>query len=176
MLAKYIFNIDMALGYLAWALCIATYVWPRLKAMDQVEAHRADRHVQQFPLLRVGLLAAGVCWTEPAAGLRYACGLRRPRHRAARNPRAANGARALPLLAAGVGFQSGRSRRPRHRHGAGGQREPAVSCRAARGRLRDPHSLCTSAFLDAPPRVLSAAATCAHTGSVGWRADVARRD
>ena len=29
MLAKDIFNIDMALGYLAWALCIATYVWPR---------------------------------------------------------------------------------------------------------------------------------------------------
>jgi hypothetical protein len=39
--ASEIFNIDMALGYLAWALCLATYVWPRLKAMDRVEAHRA---------------------------------------------------------------------------------------------------------------------------------------
>jgi hypothetical protein len=144
--------------------------------MDQVEAQRAIATFQQFPLFRVGLLAARVCWAEPAAGLRYACGLRRPRHRAARNPRAANGARALPLLAAGLGFQSGRSRRPRHQHGAGGQREPAVSCRAARGRLRDPHSLCTSAFLDAPPRVLAAAATWARTRSVGGRANVARRD
>ena len=41
--------------------------------------------------------------------------------------------------------------------GTGGQRGSAVSCRAARGRLRDPHALCTSAFLDAPPRVLAAA-------------------
>jgi hypothetical protein len=31
----------MALGYLAWALCLGTYVWPRLKAMDAVAAHRA---------------------------------------------------------------------------------------------------------------------------------------
>ena len=32
--ANDIFLIDMTLGYLAWALCIATYVWPRLKTMD----------------------------------------------------------------------------------------------------------------------------------------------
>jgi hypothetical protein len=89
---------------------------------------------------------------------------------AAHNPRAAHGARALPLLAAGLGVQSGRSRRPRHRYGARGvQRESAVGGRAARGRLRDPHSLRTSAFLDAPPRALAAAATCAP-------ADVARHD
>jgi hypothetical protein len=31
-------------------------------------------------------------------------------------------------------------------------------------------------FLDAPPGVLSAAATCAYTGPVGWRADAPRRD
>jgi hypothetical protein len=30
MLAKDIFNIDMALGHFVSALCIATYVWPRL--------------------------------------------------------------------------------------------------------------------------------------------------
>ena len=28
MTATEIFRIDLALGYLAWALCIATYVWP----------------------------------------------------------------------------------------------------------------------------------------------------
>jgi hypothetical protein len=39
--ANYIFSLDMALGYLACALCIATYVWPRLRAMDRVEAHHA---------------------------------------------------------------------------------------------------------------------------------------
>jgi hypothetical protein len=41
MLAKDIFRIDMALGYLAWALFIAAYVWPRLKGMAPVDAHRA---------------------------------------------------------------------------------------------------------------------------------------
>ena len=38
----------MALGYVAWALCIATYVWPRLRAMDQVEAHRAIATFNSF--------------------------------------------------------------------------------------------------------------------------------
>ena len=48
MSARVIFNIDMALGYLAWALCIATYVWPRLKAMDRVEAQRAIATFNSF--------------------------------------------------------------------------------------------------------------------------------
>jgi hypothetical protein len=41
MTANEIFTIDMALGYLAFALGIRTYVWPRLRAMDPVEAHRS---------------------------------------------------------------------------------------------------------------------------------------
>jgi hypothetical protein len=149
--------------------------------MDQVEAQRAIATFQQFPLFRVGLLAARVCWAEPAAGLRYACGLRRPRHRAARNPRAANGARALPLLAAGLGFQSGRSRRPRHQHGAGGQREPAVSCRQLGGRLCDwaGYAIPFSMYQRFSRRTSSrsgAAATWTRTRSVGGCARVARRD
>jgi hypothetical protein len=46
--AQFIFLIDMALGYLAWALLIATYVWPRLKAMDRLEAHRAIATFNSF--------------------------------------------------------------------------------------------------------------------------------
>jgi len=56
------------------------------------------------------------------------------------------------------------------------QRESAVSCRAARGQLRDPHALRASAFLDAPPRVPAAAAAWARTHSVVGRANIARRD
>src|ERR1035438_5091788 len=85
-------------------------------------------------------------------------------------------ARALPVLATGLGVQSGRPRRPRPGYGARRQHGPDVSGRAARGRLRDPHSLRTSAILDAPPRALAAAAACACAGSVGRRADVTRRE
>ena len=50
----------------------------------------------------------------------------------------------------------------------------AVSDRAARGRLRDPRSVRTTAFPGTPPRALAAIPT--RAGSVGRRADVARRD
>jgi hypothetical protein len=59
MLAKDIFNIDMALGYLAWALFIATYVWPRLRAMDRVEAHRAIATFNSFRFFGLVFLLPG---------------------------------------------------------------------------------------------------------------------
>jgi len=59
MLAKDIFNIDMALGYLAWALCIARYVWPRLRAMDRVEAHRAIATLNSFRFFGLVFLLPG---------------------------------------------------------------------------------------------------------------------
>ena len=36
-----IFEIHLILGYVPWLLCFGAYVWPRLKAMDRVEARRA---------------------------------------------------------------------------------------------------------------------------------------
>jgi hypothetical protein len=59
MLAKEIVLIDMGLGYLAWALCIATYVWPRLKAMDRVEAHRAIATLHSFRFFGLVFLLPG---------------------------------------------------------------------------------------------------------------------
>lgn len=59
MSAREIFNIDMALGYLAWALCIATYVWPRLRAMDRVEAHRAIATFNSFRFFGLVFLLPG---------------------------------------------------------------------------------------------------------------------
>jgi hypothetical protein len=59
MLATNIFQIDMALGYLAWALCIATYVWPRLRAMDRVEAHRAIATLHSFRFFGLVFLLPG---------------------------------------------------------------------------------------------------------------------
>jgi hypothetical protein len=59
MQANEIFFIDMALGYLACALCIATYVWPRLRAMDRVEAHRAIATFSSFRFLGLAFLLPG---------------------------------------------------------------------------------------------------------------------
>ena len=59
MLSQDIFRIDMALGYLAWALFIATYVWPRLKKMDQVEAHRAIATFNSFRFFGLVFLLPG---------------------------------------------------------------------------------------------------------------------
>jgi hypothetical protein len=59
MLPKDIFNIDMALGYLVWALCIAAYVRPRLRAMDRVEAHRAIATFNSFRFFGLVFLLPG---------------------------------------------------------------------------------------------------------------------
>ena len=59
MLAESIFRIDMALGYLAWALCIATYIWPRLRAMDRVDALRAIATLNSFRFFGLVFLLPG---------------------------------------------------------------------------------------------------------------------
>jgi hypothetical protein len=59
MMVRDIFNIDMALGYLAWAVLIATYVWPRLRAMDRVEAHRAIATINSFRFFGLVFLLPG---------------------------------------------------------------------------------------------------------------------
>jgi hypothetical protein len=57
--AQYIFLIDMALGYLACALCIATYIWPRLRGIDRVEAHRAIATFNSFRFFGLAFLLPG---------------------------------------------------------------------------------------------------------------------
>src|SRR5215470_4639879 len=43
-----IFNIHLILGYVAWLLCFRTYLFPRLKSMDQVGAQRAIATLHSF--------------------------------------------------------------------------------------------------------------------------------
>jgi hypothetical protein len=57
--ASNIFTIDMALGYLVCALFIRTYVWPRLRAMDRVEAHRAIASFNSFRFFGLAFLLPG---------------------------------------------------------------------------------------------------------------------
>ena len=43
-----IFNLQLVLGYLAWLLCFAAYILPKLKSMDRVEAQRAIATLHSF--------------------------------------------------------------------------------------------------------------------------------
>jgi hypothetical protein len=54
-----IFQIDMTFGYLAWALCIGAYVWPRLRAMDRAQAHRAIATLHSFRFFGLVFLLPG---------------------------------------------------------------------------------------------------------------------
>jgi len=54
-----IFLIDMSLGYLAWALCIAVYVWPWLQKMDRAEAQRIIATFHSFRFFGLVFLLPG---------------------------------------------------------------------------------------------------------------------
>jgi hypothetical protein len=77
-----IFLTDMALGYLAWGLLIAAYIWPRLKAMDRVEALRAIATFNSFRFFGLVFLLPGFVglnlphgFAAPAAYGDFATGL-----------------------------------------------------------------------------------------------------
>jgi hypothetical protein len=77
-----IFLIDMPLGYLAAALCLATYVWPRLRVMDRFEAHRAIATFNSFRFFGLVFLLPGFVgpnlppgFAAPAAYGDFATGL-----------------------------------------------------------------------------------------------------
>jgi hypothetical protein len=55
-----IFQIHLVLGYVPWLLCFGTYVWPRLKTMDRVEAQRAIATLHSFRFFGLVFLIPGV--------------------------------------------------------------------------------------------------------------------
>jgi hypothetical protein len=55
-----LFRIHLVLGYVAWLLCFSAYVWPRLKAMDGVEAHRAIATLHSFRFFGLVFILPGV--------------------------------------------------------------------------------------------------------------------
>jgi hypothetical protein len=59
MVANRIFQIQMALGYVAWALCVARYVWPRLRNIDRIEALRAIATLHSFRFFGLVFLLPG---------------------------------------------------------------------------------------------------------------------
>ena len=54
-----IFQTDMALAYLAWGLCVARYVWPRLRAIHRGDALRAIATLHSFRFFGLAFLLPG---------------------------------------------------------------------------------------------------------------------
>lgn len=63
-----IFNMHLALGYVAWLLCFATYIWPRLRSMDRVEAQRAIATLHSFRFFGLVFIMPGVVGTDLPPG------------------------------------------------------------------------------------------------------------
>ena len=55
-----LFRIHLVLGYVTWLLCFGAYVWPRLKAMDRLEAHRAIATLHSFRFFELVFVLPGV--------------------------------------------------------------------------------------------------------------------
>jgi hypothetical protein len=55
-----LFPIQLVLGYVAWFLCIRTYVLPRLNRMDPVAAHRAIATFHSFRFFGLVFILPGV--------------------------------------------------------------------------------------------------------------------
>jgi hypothetical protein len=60
MSSETIFQIHLALGYLAWLLCFGVYVLPKIQAMDRVEAHRAIATFHSFQFFGLVFILPGV--------------------------------------------------------------------------------------------------------------------
>src|SRR5215467_11275099 len=55
-----IFRLHLVLGYVAWLLCFRAYVLPKLKSMDQIEAHRAIATLHSFRFFGLIFILPGV--------------------------------------------------------------------------------------------------------------------
>ncbi len=63
-----IFQLHLVLGYVAWLLCFAVYIFPRLKAMDRFSAQRAIATLHSFRFFGLVFLIPGVVGPNLAAG------------------------------------------------------------------------------------------------------------
>jgi hypothetical protein len=54
-----LFQTHLVLGYVAWLLCFGAYLWPRLKAMEQVQAQRAIATLHSFRFFGLVFLLPG---------------------------------------------------------------------------------------------------------------------
>jgi hypothetical protein len=63
-----IFSIQLILGYVPWLLFLGAYGWPRLKAMDTVQAQRAIATLHSFRFFGLAFILPGVVGPDLPAG------------------------------------------------------------------------------------------------------------
>jgi hypothetical protein len=63
-----LFRIHLVLGYVAWLLCFGAYIWPKLKTMDRIEAHRAIATLHSFRFFGLVFVLPGVVGPNLPAG------------------------------------------------------------------------------------------------------------
>jgi hypothetical protein len=67
-----LFRIHLAFGYVAWLLCFGAYIWPKLKSMDTLEAHRAIATLHSFRFFGLVFILPGVVGNLPAGFATFA--------------------------------------------------------------------------------------------------------
>jgi hypothetical protein len=60
MSSEILFPIQLVLGYVAWLLCFAVYILPRLRSMGPVEAHRVIATLHSFRFFGLVFILPGV--------------------------------------------------------------------------------------------------------------------
>jgi len=60
-----LFRIHLVLSYVAWLLCFGTYIWPRLKTMDRVDAQRVIATLHSFRFFGLVFILPGVVGNLP---------------------------------------------------------------------------------------------------------------
>ena len=55
-----IFTAQLVLGYLAWLLCYRSYLWPRLRSMERIDAQRAIATLHSFRFFGLVFVMPGV--------------------------------------------------------------------------------------------------------------------
>jgi hypothetical protein len=58
--SEILFQTQLLLGYVTWLLCFGAYIWPRLIAMEQFEAHRAIATLHSFRFFGLVFILPGV--------------------------------------------------------------------------------------------------------------------
>src|ERR1700751_2268195 len=60
MSTQLVFQSHLVLGYVTWLLCFGAYIWPRLRAMEPVEAQRAIATLHSFRFFGLVFIVPGV--------------------------------------------------------------------------------------------------------------------
>jgi hypothetical protein len=68
MSAQILFLTHLVLAYVPWLLCFGAYIWPRLKAMNHVDAQRAIATLHSFRFFGLAFLLPGVVGSNLPAG------------------------------------------------------------------------------------------------------------